>query len=96
MRDQIAQLRTEMNQMVAGLYKWLVATTLTMVIAFGAFFIGLGNLVMSRLPPLDARTGASIGAPPPITAPVTSTVQGNSSMVRMGRHGATVVPTGIE
>jgi hypothetical protein len=73
MQRQYEQLRTETERMMAGLYKWLLATTLTMIIAFGVFFFSLANLLMSRIPgPNSTRTSTSIEA---VAAPAINTAR---------------------
>jgi len=47
--DRIAlihqQMRAEVREMHASMFRWMVTTLLTMLIAFSVFFIGLGNLL---------------------------------------------------
>jgi hypothetical protein len=56
--DRIAlihqQMRTEVREMHNSMFRWMVTTLLTMLIAFSAFFIGLGNLLVSRAPSPNA------------------------------------------
>jgi hypothetical protein len=59
LRAEMERLRTEMQRLVASMYKWLIATVLTIFIAF----IGLGNILLLRLSePGPARTSMSVDA----------------------------------
>lgn len=60
--DRIAlvhqEMRAEVREMHASMFRWMVTTLIAMLIAFSGFFIGLGNLLLSRAPsPNAAQTG---------------------------------------
>jgi len=57
------KLRVEMEKLSVSLVKWMIATTLSLLIAFAALFIGLGNMLVSRLTSPDvARASVSVEA----------------------------------
>lgn len=64
-----ATLHADARAMHASLFRWMVTTMLTMLVAFSAFFIGLGNLLVSRAPPLTSPQSPS-AAPSARSSPV--------------------------
>ncbi len=61
--DRIAviheQMRGEVWKMHNSMFRWMVTTMLTMLIAFSAFFIGLGNLLVSRAAGAEAAQAST-------------------------------------
>jgi hypothetical protein len=69
------KLRVEMEKLSVSLVKWMIATTLSLLVTFAALFIGLGNMLISRLAAPDiARTSVAVDAhshAAPLENPVT-------------------------